>query len=73
MKIRLITDREIDPKDLDIWLRMYRDECQYPIDVEKIKAVKVAIWSGDFPEVRSRCTTTMLIDPPKARKLLGGK
>lgn len=35
MKIRIITDREIDTKDLDTWLNIYRDECGYPIDIDK--------------------------------------
>ena len=61
MKIRIITDRKIDAKDLDVWLTIYRDECGYPIDIEKIKTEKIATWTGDFPDVRSRATTTLAI------------
>lgn len=61
MKIRIITDREIDEKDLDIWLTMYRDGCDYPIDVDKIKMERTATWSGEFPAARSKATTTFMI------------
>lgn len=61
MKIRIITDREIDAKDLGTWLKIYRDECGYPIDIDKIKTEKTATWTGDFPDVRSRATTTLTI------------
>lgn len=61
MRILLITDREIDEKDLDTWLKMYRDDCGYPIDVDKVKKEKIAVWSGEFPEVRSKATTTIMI------------
>ena len=61
MRIRLVTDREIDDRDIDIWLRLYRDQCQYPIDIEKFKVEKVASWSEEHPEVRSRATTTITI------------
>lgn len=69
MKIRIITDREIDTKDLDTWLNIYRDECGYPIDIDKIKTEKTATWTGDFPDVRSRATTTLAIveDAPSPR------
>jgi 3-phenylpropionate/cinnamic acid dioxygenase small subunit len=61
MKIRLVTDRVIDDRDIDIWLRLYRDQCRYPIDIEKFKTEKVASWSEDQPDVRSRATTTIAI------------
>ncbi len=61
MKIMLVTVREIDPQDLDIWLRMYRDDCKYPINPETIKREKSASWTEEFPEVRSRATTTITL------------
>lgn len=61
MMIQLVTNRIIDDRDLDIWLKMYRDECGYRIDVDKIKTDKTAVWMDDSPETRSKAITRLTI------------
>lgn len=61
MKIRIITEREVDPRDLGVWLRIYRDHHGYRIDPEKLLIEKTASWSDDHPKLRTRATTTITI------------
>lgn len=61
MVLEIITVREIDERDLDIWLKMYRDECGWRFDPEQIKKDKTATWSDYSVETRSKATTTMTI------------
>lgn len=61
MIIQLITVREIADKDLDIWLRMFREDCGYRFDQEKLKTEKMASWSDEKPELRTKATTTIIL------------
>ena len=60
MILELVTHREIDDRDLDIWLKLYRDTGSR-FDIEKIKLEKIATWSDVSPETRSKATTTLMI------------
>jgi hypothetical protein len=62
MKIKLVTEREIDPADLDKWLRMYRDQRDYPIDPEELKVSRTATWTTDCPALRTTATSSITLE-----------
>lgn len=61
MMLEIITVREIDERDLDIWLKMYREECGCRFDQEQIKKDKTATWTDYSVSTRSKATTTITI------------
>lgn len=61
MKIVMVTVREIDPRDVDEWLLVYRDCLKLPLDIPALKKEKRQSWSETSPDIRTKVDTTVLI------------
>ena len=61
MKVRYVTEREIDPRDIDAWISVWRIVSQGRLVPQTFKRERIATWTDDVPEMRTRAVTTIMI------------